>query len=244
MFRDRQYSGLDRIADANQFTLGFTTRLFDTNNREKFKFSVGQIMYLESSKVALDTTYEETSPSTSVLAAELDAQLYNDWFISGSVQHDTETGENKKNEVTLDFRPSNDKLLQLSYRYVPDLLNTNTNDQVDISQAGLRTSWPLSDSLYFVGNYYYDLNESRNIETYTGVQYESCCWAVRLSYHYRIRTNYDDDLSSTDDNSEEFESGVYLNFVIKGLGGSGPLGVADMLNEGLFNYRKPLYLRN
>ena len=244
LFRDRQYSGLDRIADANQFTLGFTTRLFDTNNREKFKFSVGQIMYLESSKVALDTTYEETSPSTSVLAAELDAQLYNDWFISGSVQHDTETGENKKNEVTLDFRPSNDKLLQLSYRYVPDLLNTNTNDQVDISQAGLRTSWPLSDSLYFVGNYYYDLNESRNIETYTGVQYESCCWAVRLSYHYRIRTNYDDDLSSTDDNSEEFESGVYLNFVIKGLGGSGPLGVADMLNEGLFNYRKPLYLRN
>ncbi|GGB61370.1 LPS assembly protein LptD [Shewanella inventionis] len=244
LFRDRQYSGLDRIADANQFTLGFTTRLFDDNNREQFKFSVGQIMYLESSKVTLDDTFAETSPSTSVLAAELDAQLYNDWFISGSVQHDTETGENKKNEVTLDFRPSNDKLLQLSYRYVPDLLNTNTNDQVDISQAGLRTSWPLSDSLYFVGNYYYDLNESRNIETYTGVQYEACCWAVRLSYHYRIKTNYDDDLSDSDITSEEFESGVYLNFVIKGLGGSGPLGVADMLNEGLFNYRKPLYLRN
>ncbi|MGI2169143.1 LPS assembly protein LptD [Shewanella sp. MF05960] len=244
LFRDRQYSGLDRVADANQFTLGFTTRLFDQSNREKLKFSVGQIMYLESSKVSLDNTYEETSPSTSVLAAELDAQLYNDWFISGSVQHDTETGDNKKNEVTLDYRPSEDKLLQLSYRFVPDLLNTNTNDQVDISQAGVRTSWPLTDSLYFVGNYYYDLNESRNIETYTGVQYESCCWAVRLSYHYRINTNYDDDLSETIDGREEFESGVYLNFVIKGLGGAGPLGVADMLNEGLFNYRKPLYLRN
>ena len=160
--------------------------------------------------------------------------------MSGSVQHDTETGENKKNEVTLDYRPSSDRLLQLSYRYVPDLLNTNTNDQVDISQAGVRTSWPISDNLYFVGNYYYDLNESRNIETYTGVQYESCCWALRLSYHYRIKTNYDDDLSESIDGREEFESGVYLNFVIKGLGGSGPLGVDDMLNEGLFNYRKPL----
>ena len=244
LFRDRQYSGLDRVADANQFTLGFTTRLFDHSNREKMKFSVGQIMYLENSKVSIDDTYEEATQSTSVLAAELDAQLYNDWFISGSVQHDTETGDNKKNEVTLDYRPSEDKLLQLSYRFVPDLLNTNTNDQVDISQAGVRTSWPLTDSLYFVGNYYYDLNESRNIETYTGVQYESCCWAVRLSYHYRINTNYDDDLSETIDGREEFESGVYLNFVIKGLGGSGPLGVADMLNEGLFNYRKPLYLRN
>jgi LPS-assembly protein len=244
LFRDRQYSGLDRVADANQFTLGFTTRLFDQTNREKLKFSVGQIMYLENSKVSIDDAFEETTQSTSVLAAELDAQLYNDWFVSGSVQHDTETGENKKNEITLDYRPSSDRLLQLSYRYVPDLLNTNTNDQVDISQAGVRTSWPISDNLYFVGNYYYDLNESRNIETYTGVQYESCCWALRLSYHYRIKTNYDDDLSESVDGREEFESGVYLNFVIKGLGGSGPLGVDDMLNEGLFNYRKPLYLRN
>ncbi|WP_137222575.1 LPS assembly protein LptD [Shewanella sp. MEBiC00475] len=242
LFRDRQYSGLDRVADANQFTLGFTTRLFDEANHERFKFSVGQIIFFEDSKVLLIDDNEEQSQSTSVLAAELDAQLYNDWFISGSVQHDTEKGENKKNEVTLDYRPSNDKLLQLSYRYVPDLLNTNTNDRVDISQAGMRTSWPISDNLYFVGNYYYDLNKSRNIETYTGVQYESCCWALRLSYHYRIKTNYDDDTSQTA--MEEFDSGVYLNFVIKGLGGSGPLGVDDMLDEGLFNYRKPLYLRN
>ncbi len=83
------------------------------------------------------------------------------------------------------------------------------------------------------------------MESYTGFQYESCCWAVRLSYHYRIKTLYEDDLRSAAPNEREmFETGVYLNFVIKGLGGSGPLGVNDMLDEGLFNYRKPLYLRN
>jgi LPS-assembly protein len=244
LFRDRRYSGLDRIADANQLTLGFTTRFFDELNFEKFKFSLGQTLYFDESKVLSENQRLQETESTSILAAELDAQLYKDWFISGSVQHDTENGKNKKNEVTLDFRPSNDKLLQFSYRYVPDLLNTNTNDRVSISQAGLRTSWPISDDLYFVGNWYYDLNESRSVETYTGVQYESCCWAIRLSYHYRIKTNYDDDLSQSIDGREEFDKGIYLNFVIKGLGGSGPLGVEDMLNEGLFNYRKPLYLRN
>lgn len=244
LFRDRRYSGLDRIADANQLTLGFTTRLFDELNHEKFKFSLGQTLYFDESKVLNENQRLQETESTSILAAELDAQLYKDWFISGSVQHDTENGKNKKNEVALDFRPSNDKLLQFSYRYVPDLLNTNTNDRVSISQAGLRTSWPISDDLYFVGNWYYDLNESRSVETYTGVQYESCCWAIRLSYHYRIKTNYDDDLSESIDGREEFDKGIYLNFVIKGLGGSGPLGVEDMLNEGLFNYRKPLYLRN
>ncbi|MDN5370402.1 MAG: LPS-assembly protein, partial [Shewanella sp.] len=105
-------------------------------------------------------------------------------------------------------------------------------------------TWPVTNSLYFVGNWYYDLNEDRSVETYTGFQYESCCWAVRLAYHYHIKTNYQDNYNPAIDNRELFETGFYLNFVIKGLGGTGPLGVDDMMNDGLFNYRKPLYLRN
>lgn len=250
LFRDRRFSGLDRIADANQMTLGLTTRLFDEHNRETFQFSIGQIYYFEDSKVGLieasqpNQYFQQENTSNSVLAAELNTQIYNDWFMSGAIQYDTKNSYNKKSEVTLDFRPETNKLLQLSYRYVPDLINSNTNESVNVSQTGVRGAWPISDNLYIVGNWYYDLNESRSVETYTGFQYESCCWALRLSYHYRIKTNYDDDLEPTFDDRELFEHGFYLNFVIKGLGGSGPLGVADMLDDGLFNYRKPLYLKN
>ncbi|RYV00620.1 LPS assembly protein LptD [Shewanella sp. OPT22] len=244
LFRDRRFSGLDRISDANQVTLGLTTRLFDSHNREKLKFSFGQIFYLEESRVNLLDRAIENQPSSSVLATELDAHIYNDWYFSSAVQYDTQLSKTKKNEVSLDFRPEANKLFQLSYRYVPDLVNANNNNQVDISQAGVRAAWPLKDNLYFVGNWYYDLNKNRSIESYTGFQYESCCWAVRLSYHYRIKTNYDDNIASNPIEREQFESGVYLNFLIKGLGGSGKLGVSDMLNEGIFNYRKPLYLRN
>lgn len=244
LFRARRFSGLDRISDANQLTLGLTTRFFDDRNQEQFKFSLGQILYFSENKVSLTEGIAEERPSSSAIAAELDAHLYEDWYFSGALQYDARTRDNKKSEFTLDYRPGGEKLVQFSYRYVPDLVNTNTNEEVGISQAGMRTTWPLTDSLYFVGNWYYDLNESRSVEAYTGFQYESCCWAVRLSYHYRIKTNYDDDFNPVQDNRELFESGVYLNFVIKGLGGSGPMGVSDMLDEGLFNYRKPLYLRN
>ncbi len=245
LFRDRRFSGLDRIADANQFTLGVTTRLFDAHNQEASKFSIGQIFYLENSKLGYEDSILKQDQSSSALAAELDTRLSHNWYLGAAVQYDTKESDNKKTEVTLDFRPEVNKLLQLSYRYVPDLLNSNTNDLVNISQAGIRGAWPINDSLYFVGNWYYDLNETRSVESYTGFQYESCCYAVRLSYHYRIKTNYDDDIGSTTiDDREQFESGVYLNFVIKGLGSSGPLGVSDMLNDGLFSYRKPLYLRN
>ncbi|BAJ00771.1 organic solvent tolerance protein [Shewanella violacea DSS12] len=251
LFRERRFSGLDRIADANQMTLGLTTRLYDEHNVEKFKFSLGQIFYFQDSRVGIHEpgmstqSFTQENTSNSVLAAELSTQFYKDWYMSGAIQYDTKQSENKKSEVSLDFRPGANKLLQFSYRYVPDLVNTNTNESVNISQTGMRGAWPVSDDLYLVGNWYYDLNEKRNVETYAGFQYESCCWALRLSYHYRIKTNYDDDdLNMMMDGREQFEKGFYLNFVIKGLGGSGPLGVTDMLNDGLFNYRKPLYLKN
>lgn len=244
LFRDRRFSGLDRIADANQVTLGMTTRLLDEHNQEATTFSIGQIIYLEDSKLGYEDNILEHNQSTSVLAAELDTRLVKDWYLGTAIQYDTNTSDNKKTEVTLDFRPKANKLLQLSYRYVPDLLNSNTNNLVNISQAGIRGAWPINDSLYFVGNWYYDLNESRSVETYTGFQYESCCYAIRLSYNYRIKTNYDDNIGSAlNDNRERFESGVNLSIIIKGFGSVEPLGV-DMLDDGLFNYRKPLYLRN
>ncbi len=134
LFRDRRFSGLDRIADANQLTLGLTTRLFDERNLEQLKFSLGQIIYFDDSKVSLYENELTEQPSTSVLAAELDARIYKDWFVSGAIQYDTRYSSNKKSEATLDYRPGPNKLLQFSYRYVPDLLNSNTNDRVDISQ--------------------------------------------------------------------------------------------------------------
>lgn len=250
LFRDRRFSGLDRIADANQITLGLTTKLFDSHNIEKMSFSLGQIFYLQPSRVDFadpngsGALLNQENTSNSVLAAELSTYLYKDWYFGGSIQYDTKAHDNKKSEATLDFRPSTNKLLQFNYRYMPDLYNTNTNESVNISQTGFRGAWPINDNLYMVGNWYYDLNESRSVESYAGLQYESCCWAIRLSYHYHIKTNYEDEYDPNGDNRELFERGISLNLVIKGLGGSGPLGVSDMLNDGLFNYRKPLYLKN
>ena len=71
---------------------------------------------------------------------------------------------------------------------------------------------------------------------------ERCAWVTQdadyIAYHDQQWGR------PVNDSRELFESGVYFNVIIKGLGGSGPLGVTDMLNDGLFNYRKPLYLRN
>ncbi|GAA4889419.1 LPS assembly protein LptD [Ferrimonas pelagia] len=245
LFRDRRYSGLDRISDANQLTVGLSTRYLDSINRERAQLAIGQIFYFDDPKISLDGNEEiPERQSNSALAAELQLRASERWFLRGGVQYDTNAGSTNRSEVLLDYRANDDNLVQLSHRYVPALGTDIDGQSIDISQAGIRTSWALTDKTYFVGNWYYDMNLNRSVESYAGIQYESCCWAIRLAYHRHLNTNYDDQDFTTISPNNEFDSGLSLKFVLKGLGSTGPLGVRDMLNEGLFNYRKPYYLRN
>ncbi len=54
LFRDRTYSGLDRIASANQVTTGLTSRVYDAAAVERFNISVGQIYYFTESRTGDD----------------------------------------------------------------------------------------------------------------------------------------------------------------------------------------------
>ncbi|WP_028112857.1 LPS assembly protein LptD [Ferrimonas kyonanensis] len=245
LFRDRRFSGLDRIADANQLTLGVATRFFDGDNQEKMRFALGQIFYLSDSEVSLPNESNQIQQSSSALAMELDMQAATHWFLAGSLQLDTNAGATNKSEVTLDYRPGNNKLVQFSHRYVPELaIDEDTGEFIDINQFGFRTTWPIAKDTYFVGNYYYDGNLNRTVESYAGVQWESCCWAVRLTYDRHLNTNYSDSGFTTISQRDDYDTSWSLTFELKGLGSSGPLGVSDMLDEGLFNYRRPYYLKN
>ncbi|QIZ77822.1 LPS assembly protein LptD [Ferrimonas lipolytica] len=244
LFRDRRYSGLDRIADANQLTVGLSTRVLDDGLHERGSFSIGQIFYFEDSEVSLGSEDEQRQESTSALAMEGQWQIDQRWALQGSFQFDTQSGDTNKTELSVDYQVDNDRMIQLSHRYVPDLGVDDNGDSVDISQAGLRTTWPVAKDIYFIGNYYYDTHLSRAVESYAGFQYESCCWAIQFSYYKELETNYEGEDFNTIGRTSDYDKGFRINFVLKGLGSSGPIGVSKMRDEGQFNYRKPYYLRN
>ncbi|WP_417698964.1 LPS assembly protein LptD [Pseudoalteromonas lipolytica] len=81
-FRDRRFSSIDRIATANQFTLGATTRLFSSDNEEVFNFSAGQIFYLSddakpTARNSSDTNYN------ALFAAQTMLHWHRRWYLSG-----------------------------------------------------------------------------------------------------------------------------------------------------------------
>jgi len=235
LFRDQRYSGLDRIADANQVTFGLTSRYLNNNAQERFRFSIGQNYYLEQSKVVLDAEESSNELKRSSLVMEFDTNFAGSWSFNTSSELDTHEGVINKTNTAIEYRPEAGKLIQLNHRY----LNTDL-ETPDINQIGSKLSWPLDPNYLLVASYYRDLIQDRSIENYIGVQYDSCCWAVRVIYERYIKTNYESDLYT--DASAKFDSGVKLQFELKGFGSVDSIKDSKMLDGSRFKYGQPFYL--
>jgi LPS-assembly protein len=229
LFRGEEFTGLDRISDNNQVTLGITSRILDENNREQFKLSLGQIFYLESNQVLLANKED----SRSALAGEVDWQLGSKWFVHTEMQVSTKTDKVERSSLSLEYQLDKGRIVQLNHRFVRDL----SGEKID--QLGVTASWPLAENWNWVGRWYKDITLNRSIESYTGIQYESCCWSISLVAQRNLSNRFDaTGLQSTN----EFESSVGLRFSFKGIGSSAK-NKRKLLEDGLFGYRQP-YLLN
>jgi LPS-assembly protein len=243
LFRDRRFSGLDRIAAANQYTWGVTSRILDDSNLEVFRFSVGRIQYLSNTRVneendpAFDDSNDFTNKESSV-AADVFLRLNHQWQISGDIQYNTLEGYTNKGQINLDYQFNKFNTLQLNHRYARDV-SGNTLEQISAL-----TSMSIDSEWSFVGRLTRNLKQEQGIESYAGLQYESCCWAIRVVYHRHINSTLDEKNNGTE-NRDEFDSGFMIQFSFKGLDGKqSTIGTQEMFNDSIFGYKRPYYLNN
>lgn len=240
LFRDRSYSGLDRIAGANQYTWGITSRILDQSNLEIFRLSLGRIQYLSTNK-RFDEIFDidsDTGNQQSSLAANLFYRLNHKWQISSDIQYNTIKSFTNKSQGTLNYQIDKYNSVQLNHRYVRNVSDSS------LEQMSLLANFALNKDWAFVGRLTQDLQEKRNLESYAGLQYESCCWAIRVAYRRYINSNLNDS-GFSNENRDEFNSGFELQFIIKGLNGKqDAIGTQDMFNSSIFGYKRPYYLQN
>jgi len=243
LFRDRRYSGLDRIASANQFTLGGTTRFYDKNSEERFNLSLGQIIYLNNSRID-DTTENSTTGRSSSWALESNWKLNDKWNWKGSYQYDTRLDATSLMNSTLEYNPERNNLVQLNYRYASkEYINQNLTSSVnrynqDIQQVGAVVAWEVADNWAVVGRYYHDVALNKPVEQYAGVQYNSCCWAVGVGVRrYLVNENAKRQYSGEKDTL--YDHGIGVTFELRGLGGNDHRsGIVRMLDKGMLPYIK------
>ena len=214
LFQKNRFLGIDRIADSNQINLGFSSKISNKRTgNELISATLGKAFYLENQKVSLPGTYNNIDSSSDYIA-EVRLALINNLNFNFSHQwNDDQTGV-ARSQAKLQYRPSEDKLFNIGYRFREDLLE----------QGNISWSFPLSETWNFLGHYNYSLRDKRTLEQFYGIEYESCCWGIRLVYR---------DYVSTRDGQED--SSIGIQFILKGMTSIGT-NANKLLERGILGY--------
>jgi LPS-assembly protein len=214
LFRKNRFVGLDRIGDTNQLSVGLTTRLLDAGSGTQIlSATLGQARYFTPLSVTLPGG-APSSDAASNYVAELGLRLQPRWNLNLGYQWNTDTSRTELAEARVQYRPDRARVLSLAYRYRADTL-----DEIEVAGA-----WPVTDRWNLVGRYDYSVLDHQQLEALVGVEYQNCCWGVRLTARRH--------LASRDGSSD---TSVALQLVLKGLGN--PTEPADrILENGILGY--------
>ncbi|TGB77790.1 MULTISPECIES: LPS assembly protein LptD [unclassified Escherichia] len=245
LFRDRTYGGLDRVASANQVTTGITTRVYDDAAVERFNISVGQIYYFTESRTGDDNITWENDDKTGSLvwAGDTYWRISERWGLRGGIQYDTRLDNVATSNTSIEYRRDEDRLVQLNYRYaspeyiqatLPNYYSTYEQFKNGISQVGAVASWPIADRWSIVGAYYYDTNANKQADSMLGVQYSSCCYAIRVGYERKLN-GWDNDKQHA-----IYDNAIGFNIELRGLSSNYGLGTQEMLRSNILPYQNSL----
>lgn len=216
LFRENRFSGTDRIGDADQISVALTTRLLDEETgKEQLRAGIGQIHYFEDRQVQLPGNSVATRDHSDIVG-ELAVDLPRHWNLNLTTQWDPDIDRGVKNALRLQYRPSNQRIFNVGYRFQRD----------ELEQTDLSFRWPLGAKWHGVGRWNYSLRNERDLETFIGVEYESCCWAMRVVGRRFLN-----------DDDGTYSSSVKLQLVLKGLARFGD-GIESVLERGILGYEQ------
>ena len=178
LFRENQYTGNDRINNANQLSLALTTRLIESDTGiQRLSASVGQRYYFADQKVTLNNTEIARENNTSDIVVGLTTYLKTNWNVNAFWQYNTTDSTSTRTTLASRFSPEPGKALNLSYTYRQNTSSTNVSN--GINQFDFSGQWPLGQGWYGIGRANYSIEDKHIIETLAGVEYNAGCWQTR-----------------------------------------------------------------
>ncbi|TQV87720.1 LPS-assembly protein LptD [Aliikangiella coralliicola] len=232
LWRENRFSGIDRVGDTNHVSVALTNTLVkDASGEQVFKFSLGRRYYFDDRTVQLaGQTIEQES--TSPWLAELEFKLSQSTTYRGFIDWDERSENTNQARSVIKFEPKPNHIVNLSHRFreiAGDLI-----EESDFSFA-----WPINSEWRLLGRWYNDMNRDKTIEALAGIEYESCCWAVRLVAQKYLNTQLDGSGNPILISDDEYSDGIHLQFVFKGLGSAGESGLSGLLESSITSYRDP-----
>ena len=219
LFRETRFAGHDRLDDANQVSVGLTSRLIDDESgRNLVKASLGQIYYFDDRKVRRNLTAAPQEKSASEIAGQLVARPTEQLGLRTSLVWDPEEENINSGFFEGSYQPDNGSIFNIGYSYrrlTPAFSNQQLTNEVSVSSY-----LPLDNNWSVFASMSYSLEDDISVEDMFGVEYDSCCWTARL---LQLRY-YNNDSGAIPDFSNpnlEQESTIQFQILLKGMGGFG-----------------------
>jgi LPS-assembly protein len=173
IYSENQFSGWDRINDANQLTLGVTSRFIGTDTgAERLRMGVAQRFYFETQQVTLPGVAARTSTSSDLLAA-LSGAVAPHLRAEAGLQFNTDSSQTQKFNVGVRYQPAPGRVLNLTYR---ETINT-------LRQTDFSAQWPVGRGWTGLARWNYSQQDHRTLEGLLGVEYHADCWVLRVVAH-------------------------------------------------------------
>lgn len=182
VFSDNAFSGVDRVADAHQITMGATMRMIEPDTgAEAMRLAVAQRYLLRDQRITPDG--QPLTNRFSDLLIGGSGRLSRRWVLDGAVQYSPDIERIVRSALLARYSPGPQRNLSVGYR-----LTRKQSEQLDMAWQ-----WPLykadaertrSDgcrgALYTVGRINYSMRDTRITDSLAGLEYDAGCWIGRV----------------------------------------------------------------
>lgn len=237
LFRENRFVGGDRISDDHRISLGLSTSLINRESgNERFRASIAQAIYFDDRKVSLYDSSQNNSNllrKKSDLAFELFYRINHNWRFNNEAVYNNQDKRWEKAAASLYYK-NQDKLFNVSYRYSKlDLEHSgSTATEPPIEQLDMSFYMPTSNDFSWVGRWHYDFTNNRELEVFSGFEYNNCCWRAGLVVR-RWLDRQNNSLAASQE--AELRNGIFLQIQFKGIAGTSGR-VASILKKGIYGY--------
>lgn len=240
LYANNRYTGLDRVSDANQITLGVSSRIVSPNTgRTVGEAALGRVTSFRDLRVGLPNagTTGYGDDGSDYVASGMFSPTET-FLARGVVQYNPEDSEIDRALASTTLGRREGYQLDLGYRYYRDYRpardvfgsddDTTTNlipGQFEtLSQVAVGARAPITDRVNLIGRWNYSLEGGSNVESLAGIEYRpSCCYAVRAAWRRFV----------ADDNGNQ-DTAVMVQFVLRGLGQFGN-SVTSFVDSNVFS---------
>jgi len=234
LFRESRFSGYDRLDDANQLSLGVTSRFIDNDSgREVLSASIGQTFFFEDRRVSLEDGEDWATRGSSYLATDLQYQPQERLWINNHLLWDTEQNTLQEGGASFNYRSQTNNLYNLNYRFRRDGDRNLITGQQHLEQLDASVLLTVNEHWSVYSRVKYDITEEQGIDSMLGLQYESCCWKLSLLYQEGFEDEFVNEQQGTV--LVENDYAFVIEFQLKGLGGVGGK-TNNILKESILGY--------